>query len=96
MKTPRAFVGAALLLAALLATAPDAFSQNAPEARLARFPYVQLATTTSIMIIWKTDSATQGAVEYGLTTAMGSRKEGEVFDEYYIEKAVAAGSGATD
>ena len=75
MKTRKTAVGGLLILAALLASVFAAPSQAVAETRLRRFPYVQLVTTSSITIMWKTDSAASCVVEYGLTPEMGSRKE---------------------
>ena len=75
MKARKSSVGRLLFLAALLAVALAVFSQTACGMRLARFPYVQLATTSSITIIWKTTAPALCAVEYGLTPEMASEKE---------------------
>jgi len=40
---------------------------------LKRGPYVQLGGTESILIVWETNSNTQGAVEFGLTDSLGTR-----------------------
>ena len=38
---------------------------------LTRYPYIQKPTTTSVVIAWKTEEASDSVVEYGTTTAYG-------------------------
>mgnify|MGYP005840811783 FL=1 len=40
---------------------------------LARYPYVQLQTTTSILIAWRTTTANDSVIDYGTTPAYGSQ-----------------------
>ena len=40
---------------------------------LARHPYVQLQTTTSILIAWRTTTANDSVIDYGTTPAYGSQ-----------------------
>lgn len=60
-----ASLGTAILLFPLLAATPST------SAALTRGPYLQMADTTSIMIVWNTDIAAAGTVRYGRVPGPG-------------------------
>ena len=61
------------LSAVLVEQRDSAQAQGVPV--LTRDPYVQLATTNSIIIAWHTDVPTSSRVEYGFTSTLGLRAE---------------------
>lgn len=60
-------VGPIMGLFLLLGVAPQAFA-----VAITRGPYLQLQTSSSMTVVWVTDTACTGQVEWGLTTAYGN------------------------
>ncbi len=55
------------------ANTPTATATSSLPGTLTRYPYVQLQTTTSILIAWRTSTANDSVIDYGTTPAYGSQ-----------------------
>ena len=68
-----------------------------PPARppVARLPYVQLPTPTSMTVAWQTPEPTRGVVEYGPTPALGSKVELDERARRHVARIDGLAPGAT-
>ena len=63
--------GVGLILFA--ATHPMSMRAQSPAVTLTRYPYIQMQTTSSVLIAWRTDVAGDSVIDYGTTPAYGQQ-----------------------